>query len=246
MQAEQKLSALQLEDGGWSWFKGMKSSYYTTMAVCEHLAKLAHPNDKVKHMLDEGMKYLDRQELNSYQDRLKRKVKIWPYDSDCRYLYLSAQMPDRPVSKDIQKMREDYLSRMEKAPRDLTIYGAANAAYTFRAFGHIRAADKFVNFIKDYTVEKPGQGRFYATDAAYYSWMDYRIPTQVAAMKAIHQKDSKDPFLNDMQLWLISQKQVQRCTLIDNLGLLYSIYLELIDHFLMKMVIIIGLNFGGN
>ena len=208
--AEAKLAALQNGDGGWSWFMGMQSSFYTTMAVCEHLAKLAHPNDKVKHMLDEGMKYLDRQELNSYQDRLKRKVKIWPYDSDCRYLYLSAQMPDRPVSKDIQKMREDYLSRMEKAPRDLTIYGAANAAYTFRAFGHIRAADKFVNFIKDYTVEKPGQGRFYATDAAYYSWMDYRIPTQVAAMKAIHQKDSKDPFLNDMQLWLISQKQVQK------------------------------------
>jgi hypothetical protein len=67
-----------------------------------------------------------------------------------------------------------------------------------------------VDFLKDYTVEKPGQGRFYATDAAYYSWMDYRIPTQVAAMKAIHQKDKKDAILNDMQLWLISQKQVQK------------------------------------
>jgi hypothetical protein len=40
--------------------------------------------------------------------------------------------------------------------------------------------------------------------------MDYRIPTQVAAMKAIYQKDKKDPILNDMQLWLISQKQVQK------------------------------------
>ncbi|MBR6036940.1 MAG: hypothetical protein IKP41_08315, partial [Bacteroidaceae bacterium] len=88
--------------------------------------------------------------------------------------------------------------------------GAANAAYTFRAFGHVKAADQFVDFLKDYTVEKPGQGRFYATDAAYYSWMDYRIPTQVAAMKAIHQRDKKDPILNDMQLWLISQKQVQK------------------------------------
>lgn len=208
--AETKLADLQNGDGGWSWFKGMSSSFYTTMAVCEHLAKLPTPNDKVKKMLDSGMKYLDRYELDSYQSRLKRKIKIWPYDSDCRYLYICAQMPDRPVSKDIQKMREDYLNKMEKAPRDLTIYGAANAAYTFRAFGHVKAADQFVDFLKDYTVEKPGQGRFYATDAAYYSWMDYRIPTQVAAMKAIHQRDKKDPILNDMQLWLISQKQVQK------------------------------------
>lgn len=209
-QAESKLIGLQNSDGGWSWFKGMNSSFYTTLAVCEHLSKLPKPNDKVKEMLDNGMKYLDQHELEIYRGMKKRKVKIWPYDSDIRYLYVSAQMPDREVSNEIKKMREEYLTKVEKAPRDLTIYGAANTAYTLRAFGHVKSADKFVDFLKDYTVEKPGQGRFYATDAAYYSWMDYRIPTQVAAMKAIHQKDKKDPILNDMQLWLISQKQVQK------------------------------------
>lgn len=208
--AETKLTGLQNSDGGWSWFKGMKSSFYTTLAVCEQLAKLPKPNEKVKQMLMEGMKYLDQYELDSYLAAKKRKVKIWPYDSDIRYLYVSAQMPDRVVSADIKKMRDEYLKKVEKTPRDLTIYGAANTAYTLRAFGRVKSADKFVDFLKDYTVEKLGQGRFYATDAAYYSWMDYRIPTQVAAMKAIWQKDKKDAILNDMQLWLISQKQVQK------------------------------------
>lgn len=208
--AEQKLVGLQQGDGGWSWFRGMSSNYYTTMAVCEQLAKLPKPNGKVQQMLEDGMKYLDRHELDSYNYAKKKNWKIWPSNSELRYLYLSAQMPERVVSKDVEKMREEYLTKVEKAPRDLTIYGVANAAYSLRAFGHVKAADKFVDFLKDYTVEKPGQGRFYATDAAYYSWMDYRIPTQVAAMKAIRQKDSKDAYLNDMQLWLISQKQVQK------------------------------------
>lgn len=208
--AEKKLAGLQLGDGGWSWFKGMLSSYYTTMGVCEHLAKLPTPNETEKAMLMRGMEYLDKHELDAYNHAKQKGWKIWPSNSEIRYLYLSAQMPDRPVSKEIKKMREEYLTKIEKAPRDLTIYGVANAAYTLRAFGHVKSADKFVNFLKDYTVEKPGQGRFYATDAAYYSWMDYRIPTQVAAMKAIHQKDAKDAYLNDMQLWLISQKQVQK------------------------------------
>ena len=208
--AEKKLAGLQKEDGGWSWFLGMKSSFYTTLAVCEHLSKIPNPNETVKRMLDAGMKYLDHCELSSYDSAKKRKVKIWPSDSDLRYLYVSAQMPERAVDKKVQDLREDYLSKMEKEPNDLTIYGVANAAYTLRAFNHVKSADKFVALLKDYTVEKPGQGRFYATDAAYYSWMDYRIPTQVAAMKAIWQKNNKDAILNDMQLWLISQKQVQK------------------------------------
>ena len=164
--AELKLASLQNADGGWSWFKGMNSSFYTTLAVCGQLAKLPNPNAQVKKMLDAGMKYLDQYELKAYQKAKKNKVKIVPYDSDIRYLYVSAQMPNREVDSNVKKMREEYLSKLEKAPRDLTIFGVANTAYTLRAFGHAKSADKFVNFLKDYTVEKPGQGRFYATDAA--------------------------------------------------------------------------------
>ena len=208
--AQTKLAALQKEDGGWSWFLGMQSNLYTTMSVCEQLAKMPNPNDAVKRMLEDGMKYLDRLKVDSYKYNKSKKNKIWPSESDIRYLYISAQIPQREVSKDVVTMREEYLSKMEKDYKNLTIYGVANAAYTLRAFNHVKAADRFVDFLKDYTVEKPGQGRFYATDAAYYSWMDYRIPTQIAAMKAIYQKDKKDGYLNDMQLWLLTQKQVQK------------------------------------
>ena len=209
-QAETKLAALQNGDGGWSWFKGMSSSYYTTLSVCGHLAKLDNPNDHVKKMLEEGMRYLDQYRLTDYQRMKKEKKKIHLYNIDTYYLYVSALMPDRVVDKEVQKMRQEYLKKIEGEVRDLTIQGVANMAYTFRAFGRVKVADRFVNFLKDYMVEKPGQGRFYATDAAYYSWMDYRIPTQVAAMKAIWQKNPHDAYLNDMQLWLISQKQVQK------------------------------------
>ncbi|MDE5550168.1 MAG: hypothetical protein K2I99_02270, partial [Bacteroidaceae bacterium] len=183
---------------------------YTTMAVCEQLAKMPKGNASVREMLEKGMQYLDRHELEAYNALKTKKHAVWSSNSVLRYLYLSAQMPDRAVSKEVRQMRDAYLTKVEQTPKDLTIYGVANAAYALRAFGHAKSADRFVDFLKDYTVEKPGQGRFFATDAAYYSWMDYRIPTQVAAMKAIRQRDKKDTMLNDMQLWLISQKQVQK------------------------------------
>ena len=208
--AMEKLTALQRENGGWSWFAGMDGNYWVTLAVCEQLAKLQTPTPDVEAMLEQGMNFLDKKEVERYERVVKREKKYRPGNMELRYLYLSAQMPRREVGKDVQKMREFYLSRVERDPEALTIYGVANVAYALRAFDHVKAADKYVAFLKDYTVEKPGQGRFYATDAAYYSWMDYRIPTQVAAMKAIRQKDSRDAFLDDMQLWLIAQKQVQK------------------------------------
>jgi hypothetical protein len=85
--AESKLLGLQNSDGGWSWFKGMNSSFYTTLAVCEHLAKLPKPNDKVKEMLDHGMKYLDQHELEIYRGMKKRKVKIWCYFISSIFLF---------------------------------------------------------------------------------------------------------------------------------------------------------------
>ena len=208
--AQEKLSALQQADGGWCWFRGMNSSYYITLAVCEKLAQMPSPAEDVKAMLEKGMQFLDKHELEAYNNMLKHGRKLVVSESSLRYLYVSAQMPNRVVGKDIQQMREKYLSWVEKSSHDMTIYGVANVAYALRGFGHTKAADKFVDFLKDYTVEKPGLGRFYATDIAYYSWMDYRIPTQVAAMKAIRQKDKQDPYLNDMQLWLMAQKQVQK------------------------------------
>lgn len=208
--AKEKLAGLQKDDGGWCWFSGMNSSFYITLAVCERLSQIPSPDDDVKAMLAKGMAFLDKYELDAYNKAQKQKQKIAVSESTMRYLYVSALMPNRAVGKDVQQMREKYLTMVEKSPKDLTIYGMANLAYALRGLGHAKSADKFVDFLKEYTVEKSGLGRFYATDLAYYSWMDYRIPTQVAAMKAIRQKDKHDDYLNDMQLWLIAQKQVQK------------------------------------
>ncbi|MDE5740785.1 MAG: hypothetical protein K2H92_10855, partial [Bacteroidaceae bacterium] len=149
--AERKLSELQQGDGGWCWFKGMKSNYYTTMAVCEQLVKMSKGNAAVREMLEKGMKYLDRQELEAYNALKAKKRAVWSSNSVLRYLYLSAQMPDRAVSKEVRQMREAYLTKVEQTPKDLTIYGVANAAYALRAFGHAKSADRLVDFLKNYT-----------------------------------------------------------------------------------------------
>lgn len=208
--ASKKLAKLQMEDGGWSWYSGMQSSDYVTLAVCEMLARISNRNAVVDSMFMAGMKHLDSKMLERFNEEKKRKSLHAPSEFALRYLYLSSFMPQREVGKDVVSMRNQYLSKAAKKMNTLTVYGVANVAHSLAAFGNEKTAQKFVNVLKDYAIAKPGQGRFYATDMAYYSWMDYRIPTHTAAMRAIRSLNPDDDILNDMLLWLISQKQVQK------------------------------------
>lgn len=212
-----KLAELQKEDGSWSWFSGMEGNYYITLSVCEMLAKMHNRtgiicSGKIEKMLFDGLAYLDKESLESYKEMKKDTKKSERYytNSDCRYLYTSSLVADRKVKSGVESMRDGYLSLIESDIENLTIYGVANISCVLRSFGREKSADKFVDFMKKYVVEKPNQGRCFTTERAQYSWMDYRIPTQVAAMNAIYRKDKSDSLLNDMQLWLIAQKQVQK------------------------------------
>lgn len=210
--AKMRLQHLQNNDGSWSWFDGMEGSYYITEAVCENLIYLASEDNQVEQMLREGMSYLDKKNLKDYQEMKRQKIKPYPSERVLRYLYLCAMMPNRKVSSDLKKMREEYLKELEKQTRTLTIYGKSNGAFILRAFGHTKKADEFLQSAVEYSITKPGMGRYYATDKAEYSWRDNKIPTQLAAMKSIRSSERKDrsTLLADMQVWLLRQKQSQQ------------------------------------
>jgi len=218
-----KLKKLQLSDGAWSWFEGMKGSYYITLSVAENLNRLQSyyathgksANADVDKMLKKALKYLDKQTLSYYKNRKKEKDILRPYNDDLRYLYIATD-PNK-------EMLDTYLNYMVKDFKNLTIFGRSQGVLILNKYNRPKDANRFLESVKEYTVFKEGFGRYFATDIAYYSWCDYRIPTQLAAMRAIstNNPDGSLPlnggdarraervFLLDMQLWLLRQKQTQ-------------------------------------
>lgn len=209
--ALERLQRLQKSDGSWSWFEGMEGSFYITLSTCESLIGLCEFNPDVNCMVRKALDFLDAKEYKAYQEQKKQKQPLYVDEGTQHYLYICSTMPDRKVSKDILKMRNEMLDVIAKSVRDLTILGRSQAACTLRAFGRTKEADKFLQSAVEYTISKPGMGRFYATDIAYYSWRDYRIPTQLAAMRAIEAstRTDKHELLREMQIWLLRQKQTQ-------------------------------------
>lgn len=220
-----KLKKLQLSDGAWSWFEGMSASYYITLTVAEDLYRLqsyfkSHGKSapsEVEKMLNKALKYLDKKSYDIYKRRKRDKAILRPYDDDLRYLAI-AKEPNK-------EMLDTYLNFMVKDFKNLTIFGRSEGVLILNKYNRPKDAKRFLESVKEYTVYKEGFGRYFATDIAYYSWMDYRIPTQLAAMRAmmnenedensLELKNSKTQKLKnldtilDMQLWLLRQKQTQ-------------------------------------
>lgn len=210
--AQQKLAEMQLSSGAFPWFKGMDASPYMTLAVAEHLCRLADYTAKhnlaldgrIMRMLKQALKYLDNEELRRYKEAKQKGWSLYLSESTLRYLHIASDAD--------QALCDDYLNLLEKDFANTTIFGRAKGVLLLQKYGRTVAAQRFLQSLKEYTVYREGFGRYFATDQAYYSWMDYRVPTQVAAMHAISNVASTEAdsqMLNEMMLWLLRQKQTQ-------------------------------------
>lgn len=223
-----KLLELQLWSGAWRWFEGMDGSYYITLAVAEHLERLdayfrrqQGGDSPVASPLrsdwpDKVVRFLDQYELDAYNAKRDYAKKhdmnfvCMPSESTMRYLGFVASHSDVAVSDSVRNMRKAYIAEIPMHMGELTMYGLAKATLLLKRSGKWADAQRFVTSLREHLVHRDGFGMYFATDAAYYSWQDYRVPTHTAAMRAfiVAGGSAKDE-LNEMQLWLLRQKQTQ-------------------------------------
>ena len=76
--------------------------------------------------------------------------------------------------------------------------------------GEKTKAVEYVKSLKEYSVYTEEMGRYYDTRRAFYSWYDYKIPTEVAAIEAIQLVTPQDKqTVDEMRRWLLQEKRTQ-------------------------------------
>ena len=213
--AIRKLKALQLEDGSWSWYKGMAGSRDITMQIVEMFARLKSLvgiNDgEVNEMYRKALSYLNetmREYVQNMRMNKDKHPKVFPERFAVEFLYIGAldEMAYRMTDKEVR----DYILPLLKDRSDeYDIYEKAQIAVIMDASGENQQARDLVRSIKEYIVSDSVMGCYFDTPKAPYSWSDFRIPTQVMAMEAIKRIDRDAELLDGMKLWLLKQKQVQ-------------------------------------
>lgn len=214
----QKLKALQNHDGSFSWWPGMSGSTYATASIATTLARLQHITAaprQVSNMLSKAISYLGAQvakECTEMRRREKEGSKTeHPSELATTYLYICSLTSSREGMTISRQTDYDYIANhIARENASLSIAQKARAAVVLNASGYKSEAATLVESIRQYLVGKPGMGRYFDTRKAAYSWRDYRIPTQVAAIEALHTVCPADTqTVADMRLWLLQSKRTQ-------------------------------------
>lgn len=206
-----KLSKLQNPDGSFCWWKGMSGSRYMTTAVVKMLVRLNALIGKQQvttPIIRQALAYLDKKAAEEVAQLKELKAKgsknLAPSEAACDYLYIHA-LAERPSTSTVKYL----VDLLAKKPSALTIYGKANSAIILSQYGKHELAKEYLQSINEYSVYKEEMGRYFDTPRAQYTWCDYRIPSQVAAIEATKRLRPGDPSIEEMQRWLLQSKRTQ-------------------------------------
>jgi len=207
----------------------MPSSFYITVEVSEMLVRLnamtahdsqstvnsssqseaAQPNSHLSLLssnLDKAFSYMGSEIVKTVEEMKQAEKKgyrqSFPTYKALQWLYICA-IDGRQLPAKVKEANDYLIKLLKKDTKRQTIYEKAMSA--------IILEDKtYIKSLLEYTVYKEDMGRYYDTPRAGYSWRDYRIPTQVAAIEAIKWLTPNDTkTIMEMQRWLLQEKHTQ-------------------------------------
>ena len=211
-----KLRKLQNPDGSFSWYPGMQGSTYITVAIEEMLIRLNRMVGKqsdTQQMQDKAFKYIGKEMIDVVKELKKDERRgfkpTFPSFTALRWLYLCA-LDGRQLENDVKSANDYLIALLKKDIKRQTIYEKALTAIVLSKHGETKRAAEYVQSLKEYTVYTEEMGRYYDTPRAGYSWYDYKIPTEVAALEAIQAVTPNDrQTVDEMRRWLLQEKRTQ-------------------------------------
>ncbi len=211
-----KLQKLQKSDGSFSWWPGMEGNRYLTVSVAELLVRLntmIGTQKETASMLTSAFSFMGKEtstEVKTLKAEAKKGSKsLCPSETSIHYLYLCS-LDGRKLSTPYEEDKDYLVGLLAKLNNEYTIYGKANTAIILEKNDHHKEAADLLQSIREYTVYTDEMGRYFDTPRAGYSWCDYRIPTQVAAIEALKTLAPDDKTtVSQMQRWLLQSKRTQ-------------------------------------
>ena len=213
----QNLRDLQNGDGSWSWWPGMPGNLYMTTAVVKMLTRLnamTGAQQGTTQMLSSAMQYLGKEMVEEVKQmrKLEREHKVKdlrPSETAVDVLYIWS-LANTQLSGKTADARTYLVDHLAKQTHEFTIYGKAVAAVILAKNGKQQKAAEYLESIRQYSVYQEEKGRYFDTRKAYYSWRDYKIPTEVAAIEALKAIEPNDQqTVEEMQRWLLQSKRTQ-------------------------------------
>ena len=226
MSAEQekafnKLKEIQLDNGGFSWFKGGRDDRYMTQYIITgvgHLRKLGALNssnyENVKAIVDKAVPYLDKKIKEDYDDLIKYKVKLSNNQTSfqqIQYLYMRSFFSEIKTAASSQKAVDYYKGQIKKYWLQNSKYMQGMIALALHRGKDAATPKAIIKSLKENAIYKEEMGMYWkdwANGGGYY-WHQAPIESQAMMIEAFTDIDGNATTVDYLKTWLLKQKQTQ-------------------------------------
>ncbi|MCY1662304.1 alpha-2-macroglobulin family protein [Chryseobacterium sp. SL1] len=214
------LEKLQNPDGGFSWYKGYPSSYSTSLYILKNLGKInVWLKDKVKdyqnpeqnEMVANLIKYVDN-EIEKYTSTSlsagkESVINNWTLDYLDTRNYWEKQYPLKGKGAALKSLVKQKVKTMKIT--DFTFFGLHRAALLMNDYGLKEVSDKLLNYLKETSVDSKTQGVYWKQNLDDWGWFSSKVVNHAGALEVFNKlKPNDQKFIEDLKIWLITQKEV--------------------------------------
>ncbi|UOE41987.1 MG2 domain-containing protein [Chryseobacterium suipulveris] len=210
------LVKLQNPDGGFSWYQGYPSSYYTSLYILKNLGRINewlkgnvadYQSSDQKKMVAKLVNYVDT-EVHKYWEIDKERVwnnHVLDY-LDTRH-YWENQYPLKGKGATLKNLV------IKKAPSakitDFTFFGLHRAAKLFDDYKLTNLSNKLMVYLKETSTQSETQGIYWKQNLNDWGWYSSKTVNHSGALEAFQKlKPNDQNFIEEMKIWLVTQKEV--------------------------------------
>ncbi len=222
----EKLKQMQLENGGFVWFKGGPDDRYITQYIITgigHLKKLstgssgkafANGQDaKLKQILAVAIPYLDKKIKEDYEEILKHRTgrKSSPWEDlgglEIQYLYMRSFFPEYAIEKTSQSAVDYFRKQSQLFWTKQNKYMQGMIALALSRAGDAKTPADILKSLKETAIVNDELGMYWKNENVGWFWYQAPIETQSLLIEAFNEIGKNVKPVDDLKTWLLKNKQ---------------------------------------
>ncbi len=208
-----KLRDMQLPEGGFSWFKGMRSDRFITQYIITGLGRLQHLgvklNSDARQIAQQALPYLDREMQHDYDEMVRNKVKLDQQHigySEIQYLYMRSFF--RETKKEISdKAFSFYKTQAAAYWSAFNPYMKGMIALALHRLDDKQTPGNIIQSLRETAIHKEELGMYWMKNGNSYWWYDAAIEAQSLLIECFGEVAQDKAAVDEMKRWLLKNKQ---------------------------------------
>ncbi|NND73011.1 MAG: hypothetical protein HKN43_15665 [Rhodothermales bacterium] len=212
-----KLEQLQLGEGAWPWFAGMRPNRHVTQHIVKGLGWLRSLDalnvdgaaERFSSMTRGALEYLDYELVRDYQRLVDRSADLDDRhisSMQLHYLYARTLFPDYEFVGESNDVFDYYVRQAKVYWPEMSIYDKAMALAVLFRTGDVSESTSVRESILEYAITSDDQGMYWKLESGL-RWNEAPIEIHAQVIASFIESGVRDESISEMQRWLLRNKQ---------------------------------------